>query len=66
MANDIFNNSGGTTGTQKLGKVTVNLAGVRATEDQDKASYDGRVITTNIADIKAKYDTRFDDPTYYD
>jgi hypothetical protein len=73
MAADISDNAGGTSGSQKIGSITVNL-GNRSTSryypEQTPASgwNDGDfhgVHAITIASISGKYDSRFDDTGYY-
>ena len=65
MANDILNTGAGTTGSAAVGKITVatggrgSLALFRLSRDGDGSETD---LITNLDD---KYDTRFDDPRYY-
>ena len=61
MANeDIGNCSGGYTGVQKLGRVTVATGASIPKQSTTHASG-----TTPIADLTGIYQNRFDDPTYY-
>lgn len=61
---DIVNISGVGTGTQKQGVVTVHTPGrgsaARAAQFQRDSQH-----TIDIPTISGKYDTRFDDPRYY-
>lgn len=62
MAQDILNTSGTNTGNQKIGNVIVGTGG-RGTNSY--AKNDDSEQRKPVADIDDKYDTRFDDPTYY-
>lgn len=74
MAADILNNSGGTSGNQKLGTVVVNYGGracttqnsveYTASNPNHNGNYNGALLT-GVASITGKYDTRFDDVGYY-
>lgn len=61
MAADISNIDGAFNGNQQLGRVTINQNG-RLTVSKPSGDED----TIPIADIDDKYDTRFDDVTYYE
>lgn len=69
MASDISNNQGAGEGQEKRHKVTVYTGGsVKTAQTANSVfkSYDGDNYTeSDIADVSGKYDTRFDDPTYY-
>ncbi len=62
MAQDILNTSGTNTGNQRIGNVVVGTGGrgsysYQKNDDREKAAL--------VADVDDKYDTRFDDPRYY-
>lgn len=65
MANDINNNAAGTTGVSRIGTITVATGGSKLNSYQTLDPGQPDVLDTNIADVAAKFDARFDDPRYY-
>ena len=70
MAIDIFNTDGGTTGIQRKGRNRVGYPGDNTISGRLGETYDpaDSVLPTNtgtIVSITGKYDTKFDDPRYY-
>lgn len=68
----ISNITGGTTGNQKLGNMTVNFTKPitenvvsPSTDDEGYGHFNGTQLVS-VASISGKYDDRFDDVGYYE
>ena len=65
MANDIENVQTGVSGIYNGSAVVNNAGGVGGVGVNAKAYHTPAVTLPEITTIQAKYDARFDDPTYY-